>query len=215
MDYLKQLMGLAFLAWPLTLLVLVGLAFLIVILMAVRFAKRTGRSKWRWGIAGFLVVFLPIFWDWIPTVVMHKYYCATEAGFWVYKTVDEWKAENPGVMETLIDNSTSDRYPNWPEETWRGMKVSSINQRFGMLYKNHFTSKEEGELFLHVWRWQSELIDKKTGEVLARRVDYSSGTGRLGGKPAIKFWLQSNHCSKSKGHANQFGEYLKQFRGDK
>jgi hypothetical protein len=49
-----------------------------------------------------LVMYHLVFWDWVPTVVAHQYYCATEAGFWVYKTVDEWKAENPGVMETLV-----------------------------------------------------------------------------------------------------------------
>ena len=64
----------------------------------------TGRKRWLGAAIGFLIVYLPVFWDWLPTVAMHQYYCATEAGFWVYKTLDQWKAENPGVMETLVVN---------------------------------------------------------------------------------------------------------------
>ena len=183
-----------------------------VVRLAIRFARASGRSAKRWGWGAVLVLYLIPFWDWLPTVATHQYYCAKDSGFWIYKTLDQWKAENP---ETLMDNSPSERYPNWPTEAWRGMEITSISQRFGMLYKNHLTSPEEDELFVHVWRWQSELVDKKTGEVLARRVDFSSGNGLIGGESPMKFWLQSNHCMGSNEHAANFGEFLKQFRGAK
>ncbi len=51
-----------------------------------------------------LVMYSIVFWDWLPTVAVHQYYCAKESGFWVYKTLDQWKAENPGVMESLVAN---------------------------------------------------------------------------------------------------------------
>jgi hypothetical protein len=182
------------LAWPLTLLVLIGLAFVVVIPLARSYAARTGRSKRLWGWIGFFVVFLPIFWDWIPTVIAHQYYCATEAGFKVFKTVDQWKKENLGVIETLIDNSNSPnkRYPNWPDEKWQGKTIASINQRFGMLSTSHLYNSDEGELFINVWRWRTELLDKKTGEVLAQSVDFSTGnSGYLGGTHSPQIGVRS------------------------
>ena len=75
-----------------------------VVMWAISHAKKHGKSAIRWGASAALVMFLIPCWDWIPTVVAHKYYCEKEAGFWVYKTLDQWKAENPGGMETLVAN---------------------------------------------------------------------------------------------------------------
>ena len=71
---------------------------------AITYARKRGKSAIRWGLSAALVMFLIPGWDWIPTVVAHKYYCEKEAGFWVYKTLDQWKAENPGIAETLVAN---------------------------------------------------------------------------------------------------------------
>jgi hypothetical protein len=188
----------------------------VVVRWAIRHARDHGRSAKRWGWGAALVMYLIPFWDWLPTVATHQYYCAKDSGFQVYKTLDQWKAENPGVMEGLVDNSPSpDGSPNWPTEAWRGKEITSINQRFGMLYKNHFTSAEESELFLHVWRWQNELVDKKTGDVLARRVDFSTGNGHIGGEPELRLWLHSDGCIGGRDNAIKFGEFLNQFRGAK
>lgn len=188
-----------------------------IVLWAIRCARRNGRSAKRWGWSVALVMYLIPFWDWLPTVATHQFYCATEGGFWVYKTPDQWKMENPGVMETLVDNSPAPygQAPNWPTENWRSKKIAAINQRFGMLYKNHLSSSEERELFLHVWRWQNELVDKKTGEVLARNVDFSTGNGFIGGEPELRLWLHSDGCIDRRDNANKLGEFLKQFRGEK
>lgn len=150
----------------------------------------------------------------MPTVATHQYYCAKDSGFWVYKTLDQWKAENPGVIDGLLDSSPNE-YPNWPSESWNGQRVASINQRFGMLYKDHLSSLEEGELFLNVWRWKTELVDKNTGEVIARQVDFSTGNGHIGGEPELRFWLHSDGCINGRDNAIKFGEFLKQFRGAK
>jgi hypothetical protein len=185
-----------------------------VVALAVSYATKRGKSSIRWGLSAALVMYLIPCWDWIPTVVAHKYYCEKEAGFWVYKTLDQWKAENPGVMEGLVDNSPNE-YPNWPSENWNGREIASINQRFGMLYTNHLHGLES-ELFLNNWRWETELVDKKTGGVLARRVDFSMGNeGYIGGMHSLKFWLISENCMTGKEHSRKFGEFLKQLRGAK
>ena len=78
-----------------------------------RWAKRRNYSTGKrvlCAIGGFLIVYLPLMWDWIPTELAHRYYCKKEAGLWIYKTLDQWKAENPGVFETLVvDDKSSSR----------------------------------------------------------------------------------------------------------
>lgn len=64
-------------------------------------ATANNRKPWLWGGLAAFVMYNLVFWDLIPTLVMHKYYCATQAGFWVYKTPEQWMKENPEVMGTL------------------------------------------------------------------------------------------------------------------
>lgn len=184
---------------------------------AIRYARDSGKNTKRWGWGAALVMYLIPFWDWLPTVVTHQYYCATEAGFKIYKTPEQWKRENPGVMETLVDNNTSPPYamPNWPRSPNRlfGKDIENINQRFGRAHISHITSPNEQELILHVWRFQNEVLDTNTGEVLASHVDFSSGNGNRGGEPPIKFWLQSSHCFNSAEHSTKFDAFISQIRG--
>lgn len=188
MKIFNDLLAAAALFWPLTLLILIGLTFLVVIPMAVRYAKRTGRSKWRWGIGVFLLVYLPIFWDWIPTIVTHKYYCEKEAGFWVYKTIDQWKAENQEVAKTLVANK---RVPSTSQGDMENYTDTNfLNQRFNWVVKHN------GRFLFNRWRHEQEVIDAKTNEVLARYVDFSTSQERQqAGWNGWKFWLSSRNCN--------------------
>lgn len=158
--------------------VLYLLISIMVVRWAIRYARNNGRSAKRWGWGAALVMYLIPFWDWIPTVAMHQYYCATEGGFWVYKTLDQWKAENPGVAETLVATRGA--------PSANGAYI--LNQRFNR------PVKRTGPLFLNQWRWEQQVIDSKTNEILARYVDFSTGNGNIGGEPPIRFWLQSDYC---------------------
>jgi len=178
---MREIIGLAVLSWPLVLLIVIGLAFVVAIPLAVRYAKCTGSSKWRWGIAAFLLVFLPIFWDWIPTVAMHQYYCANESGFWVYKTLDQWKAENPGVMEGLAAHLTI-------QSTSDG-DLQTMNERFAIE-----THRRKPIPFLPTSIAERLLIDRKSGEVLAKGVDVGSGVGNMMTGGGWKFWLNQKPC---------------------
>ena len=81
-----------------------------VVRLAVRWARRHGRQGWVWGGVAAFAMYNLMFWDLIPTLLIHKYYCATEAGFWVYKTPEEWVKENPGVLETLSVGHLPEEY---------------------------------------------------------------------------------------------------------
>lgn len=158
-----------------------------VVKWAIRHAHSHGRSVWRWGGAAALVMYLIPFWDWIPTVVGHKYYCEKEAGFWIYKTLDQWKAENPGVMETLVsqDRSPYTRHGDIKNYT----DTYFLNQRFKLV------ATKTGPFALKRWRREEIIVDKKTNDVLARYVDFSVGNGNVGGEADLpKFWLHRDYC---------------------
>jgi hypothetical protein len=145
---------------------------------AIRYARDSGRSAKRWGWGAALVMYSLVFWDWIPTVATHQFYCTKYAGFWVHKNVDQWKAENPGVAETLV--ATKDA------PSANGAYI--LNQRF------NWVVKRTGPLLFNRWRWEQQVVDSKTKEILARYVDFSTGDGNIGGEPPVRFWLQSQHC---------------------
>lgn len=201
---MKELMGLAVLAWPLTLMV----AFLLVFTLAVAGtyqATRKQKSGWKWPLGVAVVLYLAVFWDHIPTVLAHKYYCETEAGFWVYKTPEQWKKENPGVMETLIYNKGMPHI----RTPYGGATV--LNQRFFHIFKY------EGPLPFHRWSAKSEIRDSKNGEVIAREIDFSSSQERRqAGWSGWKFWLDNERC-ETVSHRDQgsFDKTTAQFEGAK
>jgi hypothetical protein len=181
-------------------IVAMGLYLLIslgVIAWAVSHAKKNGKSTKRWGWGAALVMYMIPFWDWIPTVATHQFYCAKDAGFWIYKTVDQWKAENPGVMETLVANKGA-------PSTRQGDMVNYtdtyyLNQRISKVVKKN------GPFLFNLWQWEQEVVDGKTNEVLARYVDFSTGNGNIGGEPELRFWLHSDSCASGE---NNYGNFL-------
>jgi hypothetical protein len=173
---------------------------------AIAYARENGKSTRRWGWGAALVMYLIPFWDWIPTVAMHHYYCATEAGFWVYKTPEEWKKENPGVMETL----TTQRVPANKYEQSENQSVSTTT--WNARINSTLTSR--GKHFPNLWRREDAIADTKTGEVLARYVDYSTAQGkRQAGWSGWKFWLDSGNCIGGRERAIQFVKFVGYFKG--
>ena len=177
-----------------------------VVTWAMSYAKKKGKSvkKWGWGAA--LVMYMIPFWDWIPTVAMHQYYCAKDSGFWVYKTLDQWKAENPSVIKTLVSNKGA-------PSTRQGDMVNYtdtyfLNQRINKVVK------KSGPFLFNIWRWEQTVVDGKTSEILARYVNFSSGSGFIGGEPELRFWLHSDGCANGSTHPqHQFYEFENQVTG--
>ena len=101
-----------------------------VVKATVSWARKNGRGVKRWGFAVAFSMYLLVFWDHIPTLLLHKYYCATKAGFWVYKTSEQWKKENPGVAETLTWMNIPRQYSS--PNIVRGFL---LNERFVWIYQ--------------------------------------------------------------------------------
>lgn len=174
---------------------------------AIAYAREKGKSIKRWGWGAALVMYLIPFWDWIPTVAMHQYYCATEAGFWVYKTPEQWRKENPGVMEVLMANKGA------PSERQGDMTnyadTNFLNSRFNWVVKHN------GRFFPNRWRHEQEMVDSKMGQVLARYIDFSTAQGEYGGGwYGWKFWLHNPHCIGGERDASLFRQFKNNnFRG--
>ena len=172
---------------------------------AIGYARKNNKSAKRWGWGAAFVMYSIVFWDWIPTVTVHQFYCAKDSGFWVYKTLDQWKAENPGVMETLVANKGD-------PSTSQGDMQNFIDTHF---WNQRIISKFEksGPFIYKVWRHEQTIIDAKTGEVLSRFVDFSTGNGHVGGEPELRFWLHSDGCVGSDEQARKYVAFVKQFKG--
>lgn len=167
-----------------------------VVIWATSHARKEGKNVKRWGWGAALVMYLIPFWDWIPTVAVHQSYCATEAGFKVYKTLEQWRKENPGVIETLVANKVSIKRVG-SDENHTDTQV--LNQRFSWT-----TEKHRLILLFPVYRWKSEVVDIKTGETVVRHVDFSSGEGR----DQPKFWMNASNCIDGISNRNRMLHFV-------
>jgi len=174
---------------------------LVVVVLVAKVAKKQGRSPWRWGGAAALVMYLLVFWDHIPTVVAHRYYCEKEAGFWVYKTVEQWKAESPGVAETLVAKRGAPSKRQGDMENYTD--TYSLSSRFNWIVKHN------GQFLFNRWRHEQEVVDVKTGDVLGRYVDFStSQIRRQAGWSGWKMWLDVTHCSDGAMNQGKMGQFM-------
>jgi len=205
MDTLIGLFAVAVMAGPIVPLLLYIPFSVWVVRRAIRYARENGKSAKRWGWGTAFVMYSLVFWDWIPTVAVHQYYCAKDSGFWVYKTLDQWKAENPGGMEGLVYNKAMPyvQTPNGVETT--------LNQRF------IHVRKYEGPFLFNRWRLETEIRDSKNGDVIAREIGFSTSQERgQAGWSGWKFWLHSERCSiESHRDQGSFGKITTQFEGAK
>lgn len=152
-----------------------------VVRFTIRWARRTGRGVKRWTVFAVLVMYLLVFWDHIPTLVLYKYYCHTKAGFWVYKTPEQWKAENPGVAETLLRKKNTQIY-----DSAGNFQSYKKNERFDTI------SQVETIPFFPLMISVNLIIDINTNDQLAKIVYVSSGY--TGSMELYKFWTKIDPC---------------------
>ena len=156
-----------------------------VVRFAARWAKTHGRSPRLWGFLAGLAMYSLIFWDLIPAFALWGYECATRAGFTQYKTLEQWKRENPGVAETLVPELK----PPWQKQGNR--QRVPLNQRFAW---DTITTWHP----FHIREREERIVDVKTGEVLARYVDFDTDIAALGSGTRnlrdYKFWLMRRSC---------------------
>ncbi len=185
----------------------VALYFLLCVFVvrgAIKHAKKNGKSAKRWGWGAALVLYLIPCWDWLPTVAVHQYYCSSEAGFWVYKSVEQWQVENPGVMGTLVPRQGAPSKREGDIDNFTDTYF--LNQRINKVVKFH------GKFLFNRWRLEQELVDTKSNEVLARSVDFYTAQIRGdGGWSGWKFWLHNERCGRGANSQHDTYELRRQF----
>lgn len=207
MDILRGLFGWALLGGPIIPLLLYIPFSIWVVRRAIRYARENGKRAKRWGWGAAFVMYSIVFWDWLPTVAVHQFYCAKDSGFWVYKTLDQWKAENPRGLEGLVSNNGLVRKSVGDGQNYTD--TSFLNSRF------NWVVKKTGPFLFNRWRWEQELVDGKTNGVLARYVDFSTGNGHIGGEPELRFWLHSDHCIGGERDDSLMWQFTENFLGAK
>ena len=194
------MLGLMFIVGIGSLVLLVALAMW----AAKRISLKAGQSaataqRWKYGVLA--AVLLAIFWDWLPTWIASEYY-SRQSGLTVFKTLEQWKAEHPGVAGTLEAyqlNSKADKRAALvylPNDVFR----DPLNARFAMDWW-----KETPILSIRVWRRQ--LIDTQTNIVLASETSVTSGNpGGIasGGAGWAKPWLIRERTPEMQDASNAF-----------
>ncbi len=174
---------------------------LVLMWAAARIARKRGIKGWKWSLPVLVVMYLILFQDHIPSLILHDYYCnSSRAGFWVYKTLDEWKKENPSEWETLAPDALPEkyltkvmkrgsnrsvRYYQLPDGSvlkahFKGSKISTTDLQLSDGAKGYWLNQRFSwaisnyHTWFHVYMLDWKIIDNNNNEVVARRVDYSS-----------------------------------------
>lgn len=190
-------------------IIAVALAYLLisswVVKRASRAAKRRGVAGWKWGLPAALMMYLLVFWDLIPTLVAHKYYCSRCAGFTVYKTLEEWKEENPNISSELV--AFSDSLDLMPTEPTKYGHITKINRRLNREFRK---TKSVHFSMIPITTISISIVDNINGTKLAEDIDYKSGYGNMMTSTdwrAMKFWLYGKSCLSDKERRVDRGLY--------
>lgn len=187
---------------------------LAVTIFAAHQADKRDKSPWLWGGLAAFAMYNLMFWDLIPTLAMHKYYCATEAGFWVYKTPEQWVKENPGVQEMLKQSLQPDRVN-------RALKTNFGERQRHWLTQRFYDDISRTQMSTSLTRTEKNFYDASSGELLARSVDYFRGRHpnilALGGSPnelrqALTLGWGNRQCGTAgKSPTDVFDQFIYQF----
>ena len=164
----------------------------IIIRLAVKAARKRDIKGWKWGVPAGLFMYLIVFWDHIPTLIMHKYYCETEAGFWVYKTPEQWSSEDAGGQRKMIDADYSSDVMSTASVNGGLKEITRVTDQLGDLFeKSRFS-------FLPIMKIRSAVVNIENGQYLAESVNFKAGYGNFSGYGisggSWKFWLNSTSC---------------------
>lgn len=174
---------------------------------AAGWAKEKGYSGRKWGVGVFVLMLGLIFWDWLPMEILYKYECENHAGFFQDKPLEEWKAENPGVWETLSQDALPEEYfikekygrEKSKRRFYRLPDGTELVAHYDITGKHNTTSmvRDDGKTrywinqrfyweaiwtkhLFHVREIEDRIVDSKTREAIARYVDFRTDITSFG-----------------------------------
>lgn len=168
---------------------LLYLALSIAVVVAVgRWATRSGKKRWAWMSGAGAGMYLLVFWDLVPTIVMHRYLCNTYAGMTIHKTPEVWLAENRDRPKGPLKDVT---------ELFPGRHDSGNappDGRFALGSNRNWLSP------LPVLTRKTTLVDRLNGKGLVEQRSVESGypePGSIGGWRLHFLWLRQPSCRPS------------------
>lgn len=175
--------------------------YIFVLILAVRFCWRKGvatgsrKRALAYAAIGFLLVYLPFFWDHIPTVMAHRYYCAKDGGLTVYQDPDVWLVEHRDELDSLRVQTGGEPVRMKLEGGWERSYL--LNKLVAMDVSGESFSVLG---FVTVRRSAQRLTDISTGNSIATDVQYAVGKSFESG--GLRAWLYRKGCSQ-----NNFEEF--------
>lgn len=168
-----------------------GALYFWLMVFVMRKAWRAGRADGgsvakasAFALIGFLVVYLPVFWNHIPLVLAQRSMCAKDGGFKALVTPEEWVAANRSRIGELrgvdFDKTTPRR------------SLSSGFSRYefsGGLLAREERSDRQPLFGMHLYRSESRLLDAQTGNELTREIGYA-----VGPQEDARLWLLWYSC---------------------
>lgn len=181
-------------------------------------AKANNKKPWLWGGLAAFVMYNLVFWDLVPTLVMHKYYCETQAGFWVYKTPEQWVKENPELTKEDLKTFGKKIYVGKEELVWNfpyQPLENSPRRSATMINKRIYLGGEIDWNFskvIAIDKTTSYIADTKNDQKFAQQVTFGSGYGNpmvVTDWRAWKFWLAKSTCNDDVGmHTTEYDAFI-------
>jgi hypothetical protein len=148
----------------------------------VSWAKKRGRSRWGWGVLVAFLMYNLVFWDWIPTVVLHRQYCEFDGGTTVYKTPAAWAIENPSLVGNL---------PAWKFDSSNRVEINGAPYIVNDVIEERFFNEDRWPA---IRRMETILYDRKTKVPLFKKVQYGSRCYQTDGIGQYKVWMPPCGC---------------------
>lgn len=164
------------------------------------FVRERGKGRLLGGAVSILIIFAllaPIFWDAIPTWYTHHHLCETQAGLKVYMTPDQWAKTNPEAYARIRESAGYPEDRTSKKTELKNISSYHLNSEFDVIYE---VEKNYG---FGVRRDYSRLVNVKTGQLLAERIDFyggaSGGSISTGANSLAdyKIWLKTGGCVRA------------------
>ena len=174
----------------------------------VRFtARKVSTHRYIWGLLVFLIYNGPLIYYVVIPGVVKQVLCSTDAGFWLYKTPEQWIAENPGVAETLISDGEQE---NRKIGEGHSERIFHLNQRFDWVLDFSYAAHK-------VIREEQTVVDIAKDEVMVRRLDFFQQGFKFLGAGSSSGCFSKSERDRWIVNGKAFGQYqgLFQLLGEK
>lgn len=169
-----------------------AIVYLLIMIAVVSSAWKRGRKTSRkrafgYAVLGFLAVYLPLFWDHLPTLVMHQYYCAKDAGVTIYKTPEQWIKVHESELDKLRLDDMKERIT--ATYTSDGWTRRMLNREVSFDTRNYDVKFG----WIYISGGEARYYDVNRNMILASRKSYSSGRGHFESDD-LRLWMNFGGC---------------------